>query len=49
MVQEKLRVLYLHLKATRRILAFLQQEVIPTPKGQFLLIVPLPGLSIFKP
>jgi hypothetical protein len=37
MVQEELRVLHLHLKAT------------PTPTGPHLLKVPLPGLSIYKP
>jgi hypothetical protein len=57
MVQEELRVLHFHLKAARRILASSQDKGLipdthsdtPTPAGPCLLIVPLPGPSIYMP
>ena len=58
MVQEELRVLHLHLKASSRILAFrylgLGEKAhthsdTPTPTRPYLLIVPPPLPSIFKP
>jgi hypothetical protein len=58
MAQEELRVLCLHLKATRRRLSSRQlgggSQSLPysdtlSPTGPHLLIVPLPGPSIFKP
>jgi hypothetical protein len=58
MVQEELRVLHLHLKAASRILVSRQyyeglkahtHSDTPTPTGPHLLIVPLPGPSIYKP
>ena len=53
MVQEELRSLHLHLNATSRILASRQLAQAhgdtPTPTRPCLLIVPLPGPSIYKP
>ena len=56
MVQEELRALHRHLKATSRILASRQlglkahiHSATPTPTGPHLLIVPLSGPSIYKP
>jgi hypothetical protein len=55
-MQKELRVLHLHLKAASRILTSRQlgsyahtHSDTPTPKRPYLLIVPLPGPSIYKP
>jgi hypothetical protein len=57
MVQEELRVLYLHLKAASRILSSRQDEGFidsythsdtPTPIGPHLLVVSLPGPRKYK-
>jgi hypothetical protein len=53
MVQEELRVLHLHLKAARRLsprqLSLKAHAYIPTATRPYLLMVPHPGPSIYKP
>jgi hypothetical protein len=58
MMQAELRVLHLHLKAAIKIQASRQlgwgfkahtHSDTPTPTGPYLLLVPLPGRSIYKP